>query len=97
MLPARSYYNAVIIVDIFQFSNAYAVLPDIADVAQYGEEDDEGVADLRSECENYVFNGSGEHPCLFCQLQRLTSSLQARQRLSRSPPFSLTTLGFDPA
>lgn len=68
-LPAHSYYNAVIIVDIFQFSNSYAVLPDIADVAQYGEEDDEGVTDLRTECENYVFNGSRKSSC---QVRTLT-------------------------
>ncbi|GAA6026777.1 hypothetical protein JCM8097_005853 [Rhodosporidiobolus ruineniae] len=52
------YYNAVIIVDLFQFSNSYAPLPDIADVVQHGEEDDEGVTDLRTECENYVFSGA---------------------------------------
>ncbi|GJN88362.1 hypothetical protein Rhopal_001327-T1 [Rhodotorula paludigena] len=52
------YYNAVIIVDLFQFSNSYAVLPDIADAAQYGEDDDEGGIDLRTECENYVHSGA---------------------------------------
>jgi hypothetical protein len=54
----NSYYNAVIMVDLFQFSNSYAPLPDIADVVQHGDEDDEGVTDLRSECENYVYTGT---------------------------------------
>jgi hypothetical protein len=57
-----SYYNAVIIVDLFQFSNSYAPLPDIADVVQHGDEDDEGVTDLRSECENYVYTGARSSP-----------------------------------
>ncbi|BGP14087.1 hypothetical protein JCM10213_002382 [Rhodosporidiobolus nylandii] len=56
------YYNAVIIVDLFQFSNSYAPLPDIADAVQYGEEEDEGVTDLRTECENYVFTGARDSP-----------------------------------
>ncbi|GAA5829668.1 hypothetical protein JCM11251_000243 [Rhodosporidiobolus azoricus] len=56
------YYNAVIIVDLFQFSNSYAALPDIADVVQHGEEEDEGVTDLRTECENYVFTGARDSP-----------------------------------
>ncbi|GAA6001211.1 hypothetical protein JCM10207_007466 [Rhodosporidiobolus poonsookiae] len=56
------YYNAVIIVDLFLFSNSYATLPDIADVVQYGEEDDEEVTDLRSECENYVYTGARDSP-----------------------------------
>ncbi|BGP06246.1 Nitrogen permease regulator 2 [Rhodotorula toruloides] len=72
------YYNAVIIVDIFQFSNSYAVLPDIADVAQYGEEDDEGVTDLRTECENYVFNGSRDAtPVPFATLLTYYSRLRS--------------------
>ncbi|GAA5913180.1 hypothetical protein JCM6882_005810 [Rhodosporidiobolus microsporus] len=56
------YYNAVIMVDLFQFSNSYAALPDIADVVQHGEEEDEGVTDLRTECENYVFIGARDSP-----------------------------------
>ncbi|GAA5951617.1 hypothetical protein JCM8115_005197 [Rhodotorula mucilaginosa] len=51
------YYNAVITTDIFQFSNSYALLPDIADAVQYAEEEDEGATDLPTECENYVFSG----------------------------------------
>lgn len=56
----HSYYNAVIMVDIFQFSNSYTLLPDIADAVQYGEEEDEGTTDLPTECENYVFTGERE-------------------------------------
>ncbi|KWU46349.1 nitrogen permease regulator 2, partial [Rhodotorula sp. JG-1b] len=51
------YYNAVITTDIFQFSNSYALLPDIADAVQYAEEEDGGATDLPTECENYVFSG----------------------------------------
>ncbi|GAA5992531.1 hypothetical protein JCM10908_000866 [Rhodotorula pacifica] len=54
------YYNAVITTDIFQFSNSYALLPDIADAVQYAEEEDEGATDLPTECENYVFSGEQE-------------------------------------
>ncbi|GAA5871603.1 hypothetical protein JCM8547_007095 [Rhodosporidiobolus lusitaniae] len=56
------YYNAVIIVDAFLYSNSYAPLPDIADVVQHGDEDDEGVTDLRTECENYVYTGARDTP-----------------------------------
>lgn len=63
---------------MFRFSNSYAALPSIADIAQYGEEDDEGVTDLRSECEAYVYNGSGDVPPVpFVTLLELYSHLQA--------------------
>lgn len=53
------YYNAVILVDLFQFTNSYTVLPDIAEIAHATEEDEEDQgADLRSECENYVFSST---------------------------------------
>lgn len=57
-----SFYSAVIIVDLFQYSNCYTALPSIADTAQYGEEDEEGMTDLRAECEAYVYSGTGESP-----------------------------------
>lgn len=50
--------------DLFQYSNSYTALPSIADAAQYGEEDEEGMTDLRSECEAYVYSGTGESPDL---------------------------------
>lgn len=54
------YYNAVILVDLFQFTNSYTVLPDIAEIAHAPEDDDEEGADVRTECENYVFSGGRE-------------------------------------
>ncbi|KAM0754091.1 nitrogen permease regulator Npr2 [Meredithblackwellia eburnea MCA 4105] len=54
------FYSAIILVDVFQYSNCYTALPGIADVVQYGEEEDEGVTDLRAECEAYVYNGIGD-------------------------------------
>lgn len=53
------FYSAIILVDVFQYTNSYATLPGIADVVQHGEEEDEGVTDLREECEAYVYNGTG--------------------------------------
>lgn len=55
------YFGAVLVIDLFQFSNSYAALPSISDIAVYNEEDDEddGIGDLRLECEDYVFNGNG--------------------------------------
>lgn len=47
------------LVDLFQFSNSYATLPGIADIVQHGDEEDEGVTDLRAEGEAYVYNGTG--------------------------------------
>ncbi|GAA5919938.1 hypothetical protein JCM1841_000055 [Sporobolomyces salmonicolor] len=71
------YYNAVILVDLFQFSNSYTTLPGIADIAQYGEEEDEGATDLRTECENYVYSGSGDsHPVPFALLLSYYSRLR---------------------
>lgn len=78
-----SFYSAVLIVDMFRFSNSYAALPSIADIAQYGDEDDEGVTDLRSECEAYVYNGNGEVPPVpFATLLLLYSHLQAGTTIS---------------
>ncbi|BGP46264.1 Nitrogen permease regulator 2 [Rhodotorula kratochvilovae] len=71
------YYNAVIMVDLFQFSNSYAVLPDIADAAQYGEDDDESGIDLRTECENYVRDGTRDStPVPFATLLSFYSRLK---------------------
>ncbi|KAK4058699.1 Nitrogen permease regulator 2 [Microbotryomycetes sp. JL221] len=50
------YYGAVIMVDLFQYSNCYTALPAITEVSQFGEEDDEGVTDLRTEAEAYVYS-----------------------------------------
>jgi hypothetical protein len=52
------YYSAIILVDLFRYSNHYTSVSGITDTAQYGEEEDEGVTDLRDECEAYVFNGN---------------------------------------
>ncbi|GAA5951963.1 hypothetical protein JCM21900_000102 [Sporobolomyces salmonicolor] len=71
------YYNAVILVDLFQFSNSYTTLPGIADIAQYGEEEDEGATDLRTECENYVYSGPRDsHPVPFALLLSYYSRLR---------------------
>ncbi|GAA5888956.1 hypothetical protein JCM5296_002755 [Sporobolomyces johnsonii] len=71
------YYNAVILIDLFQFSNSYTPLPGIADIAQYGEEEDEGATDLRTECENYVHSGSRDsHPVPFPLLLSYYSRLR---------------------
>lgn len=53
------FYSAIVLVDLFQFSNSYAALPGIADIAQYEEEEGEGVTDLKAECEAYLYSGSG--------------------------------------
>lgn len=53
------FYSAVIMVDLFRFSNSYAALPGIADIAQFGDEEEEGVTDLRVECEAYVYSEDG--------------------------------------
>ncbi|SCV69045.1 BQ2448_2065 [Microbotryum intermedium] len=54
-----AFYGAVIIVDLFQYTNSYATLPSIADVVHTmdEEEEDEGIQDLDSECEAYVYTG----------------------------------------
>ncbi|GAA5862907.1 hypothetical protein JCM3774_006683 [Rhodotorula dairenensis] len=71
------YYNAVITTDIFQFSNSYALLPDIADAVQYAEEEDEGATDLPTECENYVFSGERDSvPVPFATLLSYYSKLR---------------------
>lgn len=53
------YYGAVILVDLFQYSNCYTAQAGITDTAQYSDEEDEGVMDLRDECEAYVCSASG--------------------------------------
>lgn len=50
----------MILVDLFQFTNSYAVLPDIAEIAHAPEDDDDEGTDVRLECENYVFSGGRE-------------------------------------
>ncbi|KPV76076.1 uncharacterized protein RHOBADRAFT_53069 [Rhodotorula graminis WP1] len=77
------YYNAVILVDLFQFSNSYALLPDIADAAQYGEEDEDSGVDLRFECENYVHDGTRDTtPVPFSTLLTFYSRLRPGYPLS---------------
>ncbi|GAA5826046.1 hypothetical protein JCM5353_004192 [Sporobolomyces roseus] len=73
------YYNAVILVDLFQFTNSYTVLPDIAEIAHATEEDEEDQgADLRSECENYVFSSTSRDssPVPFSTLLSFYSQLR---------------------
>ncbi|GAA5941038.1 nitrogen permease regulating protein NPR2 [Sporobolomyces koalae] len=56
------YYNAVILVDLFQFTNSYTALPDIAEVAHSVNDDDDEGTDVRLECEKYVFSGERDSP-----------------------------------
>ncbi|GAA5978354.1 hypothetical protein JCM5350_001137 [Sporobolomyces pararoseus] len=71
------YYNAVILVDLFQFTNSYAVLPDIAEIAHAPEDDDDEGTDVRLECENYVFSGGPDtRPVPFSTLLKYYSQLQ---------------------
>ncbi|KAK4703250.1 nitrogen permease regulator 2, partial [Phenoliferia sp. Uapishka_3] len=70
------FYSAIILVDVFQYSNSYATLPGIAEIVQHGEEEDEGVTDLRAECEAYVYNGNGDvSPLPFATLLNLYAHL----------------------
>ncbi|SCZ96574.1 BZ3500_MvSof-1268-A1-R1_Chr4-4g07440 [Microbotryum saponariae] len=60
------FYGAVIIVDLFQYTNSYATLPLIADVVHTMDEaeEDEGIQDLDSECQAYVYTGAMINPML---------------------------------
>ena len=49
----------MIMVDLFRFSNSYATLPGIVDIAQFGDEE-AGVIDLQAECEVYVYSEDGK-------------------------------------
>ncbi|KAL8293073.1 hypothetical protein RQP46_000767 [Phenoliferia psychrophenolica] len=70
------FYSAIILVDVFMYTNSYAALPGIADIVQHGDEEDEGVTDLRAECEAYVYNGTGDvPPTPFATLLKLYSGL----------------------
>ncbi|KAK4053119.1 Nitrogen permease regulator 2 [Microbotryomycetes sp. JL201] len=72
------YYGAVLLVDLFQYSNCYTALPPIVEVSQFGEEGEEGVTDLRTECEAYVYTGLAEQqPTPFATLLSLVSQLRA--------------------
>lgn len=64
----------MILVDLFQFTNSYTVLADVAEIAHATEEDEEDQgADLRSECENYVFSStSRSYLSLYLSLVTLT-------------------------
>ncbi|SGZ35087.1 BQ5605_C069g12861 [Microbotryum silenes-dioicae] len=60
------FYGAVIIVDLFQYTNSYATLPLIADVVHTMDEaeEDEGIQNLDSECQAYVYTGAMINPML---------------------------------
>jgi hypothetical protein len=74
--PLPRFYSAIVLVDLFQFSNSYAALSGIADIAQYGEEDEDGSTDLRTECEAYTYSGTGDSPRVpFSTLLTFYSSL----------------------
>ncbi|GAA5947229.1 hypothetical protein JCM3765_001582 [Sporobolomyces pararoseus] len=71
------YYNAVILVDLFQFTNSYTALPDIAEIAHAPEDDDDEGTDVRLECENYVFSGGPDaQPVPFSTLLKFYSQLR---------------------
>lgn len=77
------YYQAIMLVDLFQFTNSYAVLPAIHDIAQAVEDDDEGGVDVAAECEAYIFNGTAEaEPVKFGTLLGLYAKLQPGLTLS---------------
>jgi len=78
-----AYYSAILLVDLFQFSNTYALLPAFAELTQAVEDDDEGGADLAAECEAYVFSGSADaEPVKFGTLLGLYAKLQPGLSLS---------------
>ncbi|GAA6006358.1 hypothetical protein JCM11491_004926 [Sporobolomyces phaffii] len=71
------YYNAVILVDLFQFTNSYTALPDIAEIAHAPEDDEDEGTDVRTECENYVFSGGPDvQPVPFPTLLKFYSQLR---------------------